>query len=206
MPDYFDLTHTLRDGMPVFTGDPATLLTAVTNITRDGFSNYRLDTGMHTGTHIDAPFHMLPDGARICDIAPERFFGRGRLIDARGCSVVGPELLNGAEIAPGDIVLLRTGHSTRFGDPRYFLDYPEVSEGFARALVDAGVAMLGLDTPSPDRAPYLVHKLLLGNGIPIIENLAGLDALAHAGAFEVIALPAKFDTDAAPARVIARIR
>lgn len=206
MPDYIDLTLTIRDGMPVFTGDPATLLTPVANIAQDGFSNHRLDTGMHTGTHIDAPFHMLPDGARICDIAPERFIGRGRLIDARGCSVAGPELLNGAEIARGDIVLLLTGHSARFGTPGYFLDYPEVGEGFASALVEAGVAMLGLDTPSPDRAPYLVHKLLLGNGIPIIENLTGLDALVKAGAFEVIALPVKLDADAAPARVIARIR
>lgn len=204
MADYIDLTHTFRDRMPVFPGDPPARLTSIADVARDGYSNHLLDTGLHTGTHIDAPLHMLAGGARISEIAPERCIGRGRLIDARGCAVAGRGLLEGAEVHAGDIVLILTGHSALFGQPGYFHNYPEVGEDFASALINLGIGMLGLDTPSPDREPYPIHKMLLNNGIPIIENLTGLDALIGVRSFEVIALPVKLDADGAPARVIAR--
>jgi kynurenine formamidase len=161
---------------------------------------------MHAGTHIDAPAHMLAGGASIQDIPASTFIGRGRLIDARGVAIAGPELLEGAEIDPGDIVLVLTGFSDRFGQPAYYRDYPEISEAFAEALIRRGVRLLGLDTPSPDRPPFRVHKLLLANGVLIIENLTNLAALLGAAHFEIAALPLKLDAGAAPARVMAVTR
>jgi kynurenine formamidase len=158
---------------------------------------------MHIGTHIDAPAHMFTGGASIADLPPEAFFGRGRLIDARQADVIGPELLDASPAASGDIVLVLTGFSERFGDPIYYSGYPEISEAFAAGLVARGVRMLGLDTPSPDRAPFQVHKLLLANGVLIAENLTNLAALAGLAAFDVVALPAKYAADGAPARVVA---
>ena len=202
---YIDLTHTVADGMPVYPGDPPVRLAPVAAIERDGYSNHEITTGMHAGTHIDAPLHMLAGGARISDMSVAAFFGRGRLIDARGAGLVRPELLSPSRAGHGDIVLVLTGFSDRFGDPTYYGDYPEISEAFAAGLVERGVKMLGLDTPSPDRAPFRVHKLLLANGILIIENLTNLAALVNAAAFDVVALPAKFAADAAPARAVAII-
>ncbi|MBV8520932.1 MAG: cyclase family protein [Acetobacteraceae bacterium] len=49
--------------------------------------------GMHVGTYMDAPLHMIEDGARISDIPVGKFFGRGRLVDARGQAQVIPDLL-----------------------------------------------------------------------------------------------------------------
>ena len=201
-----DLTQTMTDGMPVFPGDPVPRLRPVADLAADGFSDHELRTGMHAGTHIDAPAHMLAGGAGIANMPVEVFFGRGRLIDARGQPIAGPELLAGVEIAPGDIALVLTGFSDRFGQPAYYRDYPEISEAFAEALIQRGVRLLGLDTPSPDRPPFRVHKLLLANSVLIIENLTNLAALLGAAHFDVAALPLKLDAGAAPARVMGIIR
>jgi kynurenine formamidase len=159
---------------------------------------------MHTGTHMDAPRHMLPGGDFMCDVPVEKFAGRGRLIDARGLKLVTEDLLTAAGLKRGDIVLVLTGWSKRFRDPDYFESFPEIAPAFAERLVNAGVSIIGLDTPSPDRAPYPVHKILLANGVLIIENLTALDALVGIRDFEVMALPSKFRSDAAPVRVVAR--
>lgn len=200
---YVDLTHTVTAGMPVYPGDPPVRLEAIADVAADGFADHQITAGMHAGTHIDAPAHMLAGGAGIADLPAAAFFGRGCLIDARGAAIAGPELLSASPAAAGDIVLVLTGFSDRFDDPAYYSDYPEISEAFAEGLVARGVKMLGLDTPSPDRAPYPVHKLLLAHGILILENLTNLAALLGVKAFDVAALPAKFAANAAPARAVA---
>lgn len=201
-----DLTQPFTVSMPVFPGDPEAALKRVSDFQDGhGYTAFAVSAGLHTGTHMDAPLHMIPDGARLSDIPAERFFGRGVLVDARGKDRVDIELLKGIALRPGDMVLVLTGFSHRFREPSYFQDYPEISERFAEVLVRAGVSVLGLDTPSPDREPYAVHKRLLGNGILIIENLTNLEALADRQILEVIALPVKFEADAGPVRVVARI-
>lgn len=201
-----DLTHSFTASMPVFPGDPEALLRQVSDFQNgDGYTLFAVSTGLHAGTHMDAPLHMIPNGAKLSDVAPERFFGRGVLVDARGKDVVDVALLKGLALRRGDIVLVLTGFSERFRDPSYFQDYPAISEQFAEVLVRAGVSVLGLDTPSPDREPYAVHKRLLGNGVLIIENLTNLEALVGRRILEVIALPMKFEADAAPVRVLARV-
>ena len=62
-----------------------------------------------------------------------------------------------------------------------------------------------MDTPSPDKYPYKIHKILLKEEILIIENLTNLEELLGVNNFDVIALPAKFYSDGAPIRVIAQI-
>lgn len=66
--------------------------------------------------------------------------------------------------------------------------------------------MIGLDTPSPDRYPFAVHKHLLEHGVLILENLARLDQLLTATSFEVIALPLNVKADSSIARVVARVK
>jgi len=200
-----DLTQLFTAHPPVFPGDPPARLEPIATIGRDGYASHRIATGVHVGTHMDAPAHMISGGQLLSQIPVERFFGRGVLVDARHAKTVSTAMLRDVALRRGDAVLVLTGWSRRFRQPNYFTDYPELSESFAQRLADAGVHLVGMDTPSPDRPPYLVHRLLLGHEVLIIENLVGLEQLLGGEPFAVTALPAKWEADAAPVRVVARL-
>ncbi len=202
---YTDLTHIFTDQAPVYPGDPAPALHRIADIGKDGFVDYELKTGMHVGTHMEGPAHMLSGGKMLSDYPSEKFFGRGIIIDARGKTSAGENLLSHVDIHRGDIVLVCFGWSSEFQEEEYYQNYPELSEGFAKKLAESGASIVGLDTPSPDRAPYSTHKILFGRDILIIENLINLAALIGHPNFEVVALPMKLATDAAPCRVVAKV-
>ena len=200
-----DLTHTFGEKMPVYPGDPLPELIQNAHIEKDGYNDYLIKTVMHVGTHIDAPLHMIAGGRKLSEIEIEKFIGNGVLIDARGKKSIEADLLNGITITRDNIVLVMTGSYKKFRDSEYYQSYPEISESFARRLIEFRVKIIGLDTPSPDRPPFAIHKLLLGKEILIIENLTNLEALLDVPKFEIFALPAKFEAEAAPVRVIAKI-
>ncbi len=200
-----DLTHELDDSIPVYPGDPQTRIIRLTDVSASGYTLSEVRTGMHAGTHMDGPLHIMADAKNIAELPIERFVGRGIVIDARKKGSIGRELLCGVQLLQGDIVLVSTGFDEKFKRYEYYTEYPEVTPSFADALVEAGVSILGLDTPGPDREPFNIHKRLLSSGVLIIENLRNLDSLLGVEKFEVIALPAKYCTEAAPVRVIARI-
>lgn len=202
---YLDLTHTIKENMPVYPGDPSPEIKQVGFMEKDGFNDTQIKLGTHTGTHIDAPFHMIKNGKRLTEYEPGRFFGPGHLIDARG-KAISADLLDGKKISQGDIVLIITDFSDKFGAPEYYESFPEISPDFALRIVEFGVSLIGLDFPSPDRPPFNVHKILLGGDVLIIENLVNLAPLLGHKKFTVAALPAKFSAEAAPARVIAIIK
>lgn len=200
--ELIDLSHTLSPGTPVYPGDPKVEFEPVAQIGSRGFSVTGLRMGMHAGTHIDAPAHMIQGGALLSDFPIERFFGRGRFVDARGVDSVGPELLENMDIGPGDFILVWTGWGKKFGQEAFFEGYPVLSEKFAARAVELGVALVGLDTPGPDKPPFKVHKLLFENNILIAENLANMEKLQGKPNLRVFALPSSFKAEAAPARVV----
>jgi kynurenine formamidase len=203
---FIDLSHPFTETMPSFPGDPPAGLARVADFARgDDFTLSALTTGLHAGTHLDAPLHMIRGGAGISELPLAGFFGRGVLVDARGLASIDSRTLAGIPLAPGDMVLIWTGFSDRYRTPDYYRDYPEIAADFASRLVEAKVRLLGLDTPSPDRAPYPIHHRLLGHGILLAENLTNLASLADCPAFEIIALPMNLAAEAAPARVLARL-
>jgi len=201
---YIDLTHTFEQNMPVYPGDPEPELKQIAFVDKDGYNDFQITSGMHVGTHMEAPFHMFQNGKRLSEYPPERFFGKGHLIDARKQSIEA-SLLEGKEILKGDIVLIMTSFSDKFGTPEYYELYPEINPSFASKLIELGVSLVGIDSPSPDRDPFTIHKLLLGSEILIIENLTNLESLLEQSEFAVVALPSKYDCEAAPVRVIAEI-
>ncbi|MCW1967690.1 MAG: cyclase family protein [Anaerolineae bacterium] len=204
---YLDLTHPVLAHMPAYPGDPLPEIRCIAEIETDGFTDHQITSGMHIGTHMDAPLHMLAGGARVTELEVAHFFGRGVLLTAKDRALIDVDVLDGVQLQHGDIVLINTGFHHQFWQPAYYANYPELSPALAEALVTAGVSMLGLDTPSPDRAPFAIHKILLRKPVLIIENLTNLDALAATldgpTGFDIVALPAKFHTDAAPIRVVA---
>jgi len=206
MTKSIDLTHTFSDNMPVYPGDPRAELYQIAEFHSDGYNDFKIETGMHVGTHIDAPLHMTADGCYISEINVNSFSANGHLIDARNHNLFPPQLIDLNRIQPGDIVLVFTGFGSKFHRPNYFEEYPEFTQEFARLLVEANVSMVGMDTPSPDRFPYMVHKLLLSENILIIENLTSLDKLLGVKRFTVHAFPLKLNSDASPARVIAEVQ
>lgn len=201
---YIDLTHLFRETMPVYPGDPVPRLAQVAEIGKEGYTDHEITTSMHVGTHIDGPLHMLSGGRRLSDMGTEKFFGIGRLIDARGAREIDENTLKDITLTKDDIILVLTGFSQKYDTPEYYESYPEMTEGFARGLIEASIKMVGMDSPSPDRPPFPVHKLLLGAEVLLIENLTNLESLIGVNDFEVFALPMKLDADSAPARVIAR--
>ncbi|MDX1766013.1 MAG: cyclase family protein [Candidatus Saccharimonadales bacterium] len=196
-----DLSVPINSKTPVYPGDPNIEIQPTGQLKRDGFNDHRVSIGTHAGTHIDAPIHMIEGGKALSDYDIDKYVGDGILIDARpGFN----EQIKQVEIAPGDIVLILTGWSKRFDEPKYFKEFEPIPDDWSDLLIQKQVSMVGMDMGSPDKPPFKIHKKLLKNDILIIENLSNLEALVGKK-FRVIALPIKLEIDAAPARVIAEI-
>lgn len=198
---YIDLTRTITPDLPCWPNDPPFSLKT---IVKYGFVvDNILKTSMHIGTHIDAAQHMIIGGKSLSEYPLEKFIGRGKLINASHRKTIDIDLLDDLDIRQGDIVLILTGCDNTFGTPDYFEKYPIFTERFAEKLVEKGVKIVGIDSPTPDNHPFPVHKIFLGNDVLIIEMLTNLDQLINISKFNVIALPPKFDTAGSFIRVIA---
>ena len=70
-----DLTHTLEEEMPVFPGTEKPKLENACTLNKDGFREKLLTMYSHTGTHMDAPAHMLENGLCLDELDVDHFFG-----------------------------------------------------------------------------------------------------------------------------------
>ncbi|GBD11133.1 Kynurenine formamidase [bacterium HR23] len=195
-------------GLPGFTAEP------VHTHAQHGRSNTRITLATHLGTHVDAPYHFVPEGLTIDTVPLERLAGRGVLADLRRYAQPGqPLTLEAVRYALREawlwdaIVLLWTGWAQReMGSPTYYERHPFLAPESAQWLRDEGVKAVGVDFPvDPPGSGFPVHHILLGAGIPLVENLVNLEALVGK-AFEVLAFPVKIGGgDGGPARVVARL-
>jgi len=200
-----DLTIELSENTPVYPGDKKPDVTRTGKISENGYIDFTLTTGMHTGTHIDGPMHMQEQSPYLSEIDIDQFTGKGILINASGEKIIEWKPEYDGEITADSIVLIYTGHSEKIGKDQYFTDHPVISENFAEKLVSKKIKLLGIDSPSPDYPPYSVHKIFFKSGILIAENLTNLDKLQSYKNFTIAALPLKIRTDSAPARIVAII-
>jgi kynurenine formamidase len=199
-----DLSVPLNKQTPTYDGDPPTKIALGASVAKDGYADSYISTYSHTGTHIDAPAHMLADGSKTLDAYPiDHFVGRGRYIDVTN-KTFDLAAVQQAGVQAGDIVLFHTGMSDAYHEPSYYNENPAVTEGIANYLVQQGVKMVGVDMCSVDHEPFPVHKVLLAANVLIIENLTNLGTLAGK-TLDVYALPVRLDIDGAPARVIAQL-
>ncbi|MDB8552553.1 cyclase family protein [Turicibacter sanguinis] len=205
MTKYIDLSYEIEHQMAVYPGDDELKLYRHRFLNRDYYNDTKLETGMHVGTHIDAPSHLLNKDRFICDYPVEKFIGNGCLLDVRNEEIIKlkDEYLD--KVQEGDIVLLYTGYDEFFGTDKYFENHPIVDEKLAQFFVDRGVKLIGIDMPSPDQYPFKVHHKLLENDILIIENLRNLKKLEEVKRFEVMAFPLNIRAEASLTRVVARI-
>lgn len=197
-----DVTRPLRAGMPVWPGDPPCRVEWAARLPADGANVAELSLGAHTGTHVDGPYHVLEDGARIGEVPLGAFIGLARVADASQETEIGVEWMEANLPAGCERLLLRTG---AWRDPDAFpAAWPALTEDAARLLVARGVRLLGTDAPSPDAADahgLPVHRVLLGAGVAMVENLL-LDEV-EPGEYELVALPLRLaEADASPVRAI----
>ena len=209
-----DLSHIVEDGMVTYRGLPAPVVCdflsreASREVYAPGteFHIGKIEMVANTGTYVDAPFHRYPDGKDLSELPLEPLAGREAVvIDAGDATTISPEFLRGLDLR-GRAVLFRTGWSRHWRTDGYFEGHPHLSAGCAEALLEAGAAIVGIDslnidgTPARERAvpaslrSHLgerpVHSLLLREEVPIVEHLTGLEALPASGA-RFYALPVK---------------
>lgn len=211
-----DLSHPIAAGMATYPGLPGPVITD--HLTRqESRSNYaegtefqigRIDMVANTGTYLDTPFHRFADGFDLADLP------LGRAADLPGVCLrddgpeIGPELLEGVEIE-GRAVLFATGWDRHWGTDRYGdTGHPFVAATTAEALVEAGAALVGIDSVNIDDTrgdTRPAHTTLLQAGIPIVEHLTDLSELVGRP-FRFFALPARIrGMGTFPVRAIALI-
>lgn len=196
-----DVSVPLRHGMPTAPGDPAVALTLVRSLVAGDAANVsRLDMGCHSGTHVDAPLHVLDGEPDADDLPLDPLIGSARVLDLTAASGT----LDGAALDTARLprhverVLLHTRSERPWDHPE-----PEPSVGLdedgARRLLAAGVRLVGIDDLSVGDAA--AHRLLLRQQVVVLE---GLDLCGVApGRYELLCLPLRIEgSDAAPARVL----
>lgn len=191
-----DLSHPIRAGLVTYPGIPAPTITP--HLTREAsrdhyapgteFAIDNITMAGNTGTYLDSPFHRYAEGGDLASLdlatlvgVPAEVF---RLTDAASRGIPAEVFLD-RELT-GTAVLLHTGWSRHFGTPGYAHGSPFLTEAGARHLVDAGVAIVGIDalniddTESGGERP--AHSILLAAGVHVVEHLTALDRVPVRGA------------------------
>lgn len=196
-----DISLLLTEGMITYPDNPPLVIKDASGPTS---SRSILTIGTHTGTHIDAPWHVFKDGKGISRIPLARYVGACRVLDltkAKEAITIGD--LEKFHIKKGERILVKTRNSKR-GFKTFYDDYVYLDGDAADYLVKKGITLFGIDSLSVKKrggSDHRPHLSLLKKGIVIFE---GLDlSKASAGTYTFIGLPLKLgDVDGAPARVI----
>ena len=188
----------------------------------DNFQITRLGWVVHGFTHVDAPRHILAEGATTEDLGLGRFVGEAVVLDLTGIapnSEITAAMLEpfAAKVKPGDIAVIKTcwDRVCSYRTPAFWTEAPYFSAEAARWLLDREVKAVAFDFPQdfPIRlllkgetrpmAEFVTHDVLLRNGVVLIEYICNTAALTRERT-TVFALPLKVpQADGAPARVIA---
>lgn len=203
-PTMIDITLELHPGMVVYPGDPPFRRGAAQSISAGDSCNLSLlSLGTHTGTHADAPRHLLEEGKGIDQLPLDYFMGKAKVFDLRGRSRIMADDLRPLPIRRGDIVLLRTSNSDTHHQ-EWREEYVALALDAAEYLSEKAIRTLGIDGLSiepPESHNLQVHQMLLAAGIVILE---GLDlARVVPGEYWLCAPPLKIrDGDGAPLRAV----
>lgn len=202
----YDLTHTIKNDMPVYPGTEQPKLTTACTIEAVGYRETLLHMFSHTGTHMDAPAHMLLDGAPLDSYDADKFTGTAVVVDCRGEADISLPLLKRYDLDGVDFVLFCTGWDKKWGTPDYYEGFPCLTPDAAAYLATLSLKGVGEDSISLDpcgSVDFPNHITLLRADFVNTENLTGLDALIGRR-FTFVTLPLKFEnSDGCSCRAIA---
>jgi len=204
-----DLTQTISSTMPVYPGTEPPVITEANTIEKDGFAEKLISFFSHTGTHIDAPGHILKGKKTLDQFSVDKFIGKGLVIDLseNKTNIIEKCYLEefSKEIEASDFILFYTGWDKKWGNIDYFNDFPTLSKDSTEWLSIFKIKGIGFDCISADPidAPILInHNILLNKNIVIIENLCNLNLLIGYR-FLFSCLPLKLEnSDGSPIRAI----
>jgi kynurenine formamidase len=206
-----DLSVPIRTYMPVWPTNPLPDVKPVGILSRDGYNVESIQMVTHTGTHVDAPYHMLESPITVDQLDLNRLIGYGYVVRPK---------FNGVEITKddlnrvwrpeydGNIVLIETGWWKKRAFTKEFLyDFPGLSIDAAKFLMDHNVKAVGIDTLGIEpynHKDFEVHKLLLSRNVYIVEDLTNLSELEDGKRYFIVILPIKFQgASGSMARVVA---
>ncbi len=203
----YDVTLTISPDLPTWPGDQRVVLERVEEIEKGGNANIsRLSMSVHTGTHIDAPYHFISDGETVEHMSLKTLTGRAYVLYLRDVDLITAKVLEQANIPPRTRrVLFRTRNSDYWArrEKKFKRNYVAISADGAKYLVDKGVRLVGVDylSVAPFDETVATHEIFLRAGVVVVEGL-DLSEVAQ-GRYTLYCLPIKIaGCDGAPARAI----
>jgi len=203
----YDVTVPITNSMPVWPGDPPVRLSRKSHPSRDKSHSVRftaIEMGSHTGTHIDAPFHMIEGGKRLEEFSLETLTGKVTVFEIPDARSLGRLQLAPLNWRGVERVFFKTENSKHWQDGKFYEEFVYLEPDGAEFLVQQGIRLVGIDYLSIDKfksESHPSHFVLLKKNIPILEGLNL--SLVPAGEYTLVALPLNLqDADGAPARVI----
>jgi arylformamidase len=151
----------------------------------------------HSGTHFDAPYHMIPSGKKANEIPLENFFGKATVIEVKGDSIEPEDIPED----PTEILLFKTKNSAMYD--KFHTDFTYLSLDAAKKITSKKVKLVGIDYLSIEKfgSPEpVVHKTLMKKEIIILEGL--IFSNVAPGIYDFICLPLNMSEDGAPCRAI----
>jgi arylformamidase len=203
----YDVSVPITQSMPVWPSDPHVSLTPVAHLARDKSHTVRvtkIEMGSHTGTHIDAPWHMVEGGRRLNEIPLETLIGPALLVDIPKARSIGRAHLEAVNFQGMERILFKTENSNHWNDGQFYEQFVYLEPEAAELLVERGMKLVGIDYLSIDQfksEKHASHFVLLRRSVVIIEGLNLSQVLP--GKYHMTALPLNLqDVDGAPTRVI----
>ena len=200
--NWIDVSVPLRERMVVFASENNMQIERRHSMERgDMGNNSSIHMGVHTGTHMDAPRHVIANGKTIDQMPLNDAIGPARVIEIGDSEAVKAEELKQYKIKRGERILFKTKNSERCWKTDTFIpDFVYIAADAARFLADRGVRLVGIDYLSVG-GPGATHQILLGAGIWLLEglDLSGVSA----GNYNLICLPLKLlQTEGSPVRAV----
>lgn len=200
--ELIDISVAIRPEMVTYPGDPAVRLARVSSIPDGaGYNLSRLDFGVHSGTHVDAPLHFI-EGAPAAESLPlEVLVGPAHVVDATSVEkhLSAVALAGLALPSEPERILFKTRNSELWARDSFSDDFVSLTVDGASALIELGIRLVGIDYLSIGDEG--AHHALLGAGVVAIE---GLDLRGvEPGRYTLICAPLRLvGAEGAPARAI----
>lgn len=206
MSGWIDISQPLSPAIAHWPGDTPFSYKLTNSIKDTGSVNIgKIETSVHIGTHIDAPFHFTKKGKTVEQLPIDTYIGKVMVLDVSCTNEINANILKKQPWTPGiKRVLL---HTSLINQPERFpVSIPYLDPDIAPFLQARGVTLLGVDMPSVDdiKSKTLpTHHALNKHGISILENLLLNDITP--GIYQFIALPLKIiGADGSPVRAVIR--
>lgn len=206
-----DLTYNLENNMITYNAPwhPSFFIEQLAKIETEGRDTRRVSFGTHTGTHIDAPRHFIENGDTVECIPLEKLMGPVQIVDFSNLHEKESVTLEMVKSIPiSKKIIFKFGWGKKWGDMKFYANYPFFTKDAAEYLVSQGVELIGHDTPSPDASYVIskedspVHKIFLKNKIVLVEYIANMETIPDYDDWKIVVSPLRLKgADGSPARV-----